>query len=359
MISPELDAGIGTWLEFVCPILMKNHEVTLLTSSKATRKIDCNKTVKLESWGFPQNYYYMPKLKSLVKNGFFNNFNIIQIHGFSSFATDYLFYRKKNIRTPIILSPHGGLQPHPNLSILRIIHDKIMLKFDWNTFDRITAISEAEKRRLIELGFDKNKIDVVYNGGGNSNKILTRVQTNKKFILYIGRLSRPKNVDLLIDAFALTDIEGTELIIAGPDFGALSYLKEKVKNNNLESKVFFKGRISEDEKFHLLSKASVFVHPSLTDVFAITLIEAAQAGVPCVAFNVGANSEIINDGITGMLVKEETSESLAKIIKEILTNEKLAKKISENGKDIIPAKFSWENTVESLEKIFQKTLNLS
>jgi len=60
-----------------------------------------------------------------------------------------------------------------------------------------------------------------------------------------------------------------------------------------------------------------------------------------------------------MLVKEETSESLSKIIKEILTNEKLAKKISENGKDIIPAKFSWENTVESLEKIFQKTLNLS
>ena len=62
MISAELDAGVGTWLEFVCPILMKNHEVTLLTSKNSTRKINCNKIIKLNSWNFPKNYYYMPTL---------------------------------------------------------------------------------------------------------------------------------------------------------------------------------------------------------------------------------------------------------------------------------------------------------
>ena len=357
MISPELDAGIGTWLEFVCPILMKKHEVTLLTSTHATRKIDCNKIIKLDSWNFPQKYYYMPKLRSLLKNGFFEQFDIIQIHGFSSFAADYLFFKKKNIRTPILFSPHGGLQPHPNLSLLRVIHDRILLRFDWNKFNRFTAISEAEKQRLAELGFDKNKIDVVYNGGGNSKKIQPRVITDKKTILYIGRLSRPKNVDLLIDAFSLCNLDNSELIIAGPDFGAFSYLKEKVQDKNLETTVIFKGRISEDEKYELLSKASLFVHPSLTDVFAITLIEAAEAGVPCVAFDVGANSEIIKNEVTGLLAKEKTSKSLAKIIQEILTNANLAKKIADNGKEIIPAKFSWNNTVKSLEETFQKTLN--
>ena len=55
------------------------------------------------------------------------------------------------------------------------------------------------------------------------------------------------------------------------------------------------GEISETKKNHLLSIASVFIHPSLSDIFALTLLEAASAGVPCIAFNVGANKEIFND----------------------------------------------------------------
>jgi len=354
MISPELDAGIGTWMEFVCSNLMKDHEVTLLTSSKATRKVQCHNTIKLDSWDFPPKYYYMPKLKSLIKNHFFEKFDVIQIHGIGSFAADYLMLKKNKIKTPIIFSPHGGLQPHPNLSFMRIVHDKIMLKFNWNKFDRFTAISLAEKERLCELKFDEKKIDVVYNGGGDPNRSLNKKITDKKIILYIGRLSKPKNVDLLIDAFSISNINDTELIIAGPDFGALEYLKEKTKNLDLEKKVIFKGRISEDEKYELLSQASLFVHPSLTDVFAITLIEASQVGVPCLAYDVGANSEILENGVSGILAKESTAESLSKEINKILFDNELSKKISETGRKLIPQKFNWQNTVKSLEETFQK-----
>ncbi len=359
MISAELDAGVGTWLEFVCPILMKNHEVTLLTSKNSTRKINCNKIIKLNSWNFPKNYYYMPKLKSLIKNNFFENFDIIQVHGFSSFAADYLLYKKKNIQTPIIFSPHGGLQPHPNLSILRKIHDKFMLRFDWNSFDRITAINPTEKRRLIELNFDENKIDVVYNGGGNHEKILPKIKMDKKIILYIGRFDKSKNIDLLIDAFSLCDISNSELIIAGPDYGALKDLKQKIQTMNLESKVTIISKFLKDEKYTLLSQSALFVHPSLTDVFAITLIEAAQAGVPCVAFDVTGNNEIIEDEVTGLLVKEKTSESLSKAMKKILTDELLAENISKAGKIKIPSKFNWENTAKSLEQTFNMALHIS
>ena len=355
MISPELDAGIGTWIEFVCPLLMKNHEVTLLTSSNANRKIICNNVIKLDSWNFPPKYYYMPKLRTLVKNNFFDKFDVIQIHGFGSFAADYLLFKKNKIKTPIIFSPHGGLQPHPNLSLLRKIHDKIMLKFNWNNFDMFTAISYAEKKRLLELGFDENKIDVVYNGGGNSDGVLTKIISDKKIILYIGRLAIPKNVDLLIDAFSIINIPNSELIIAGPDFGALSSLKNKVQKQNLISKIHFMGRISDKEKFQLFSKSSVFVHPSLTDVFAITLIEASQAGIPCIAFDVGANHEIIEDGVTGLLAKDTSPLSLSSKIKEILTDDTLAENLSKNGQEITPKKFNWDNTVHSLEHTFDQS----
>jgi glycosyltransferase involved in cell wall biosynthesis len=357
MISPELDAGIGTWLEFVCPLLMKNHDVTLLTSDNTTRNVKCNTLLKLDSWSFPPKYYYMPKLKKLIKDNFFDTFDIIQIHGFSSFPADYLLLKKNKISTPIIFSPHGGLQPHPNLSTLRKIHDKVLLRFNWNNFNRITAISFAEKNRLVQLGFKSEKIDILYNGGGDSEKILSRQMSKSKIILYVGRLAKPKNVDLLIDAFSILDISNLELIIAGPDFGAFSYLQSKVQENNLSSKVHFKGRISDDEKFQLLSKSSVFVHPSLTDVFAITLIEASQAGVPCVAFDVGANREILEDGITGLLAQDASSESLASKIKEIILDSTLAEKLSKNGQEITPKKFNWDNTIIRLEEIFNQVVS--
>lgn len=205
------------------------------------------------------------------------------------------------------------------------------------------------------IGVWWKKIDVVYNGGGNPNKLLNKKISDKKTILYIGRLSRPKNVDLLIEAFSLCELDCVELIIAGPDFGAFEYLKQKTKNLGLEKKVIFKGRVSEEIKFQLLSRASVFVHPSLTDVFAITLIEAAQIGIPCIAFDVGANSEIIENGVTGILAENHTPDSLSKAILDILSHDDLAAKISENAKNTIPLKFNWENTVNSLEQIFQKT----
>ena len=355
MISPELDTGIGAYVESVCAILDKNHDVTLLTSSKAIRQIQCSKTIRLDSWKFPLTYYYMPKLKPLLKDGFFEKFDIIQINGFASFAADYLMFNKNKIKTPIVFTPHGGL-PHPNISLMRAIHDKIILRFDWNKFDRFIAVSFEEKNRLCRLGFDEKKIDVIYNGGGNPIKLPDKKTTGKKIILHIGRLAKTKNIDLLLEAFSLCKLDNAQLVIAGFDAGALKSLEERTKELGLNDRVVFKGRVYEDEKYRLLSDADVFVHPSLVEACPVSLIEALEIGTPCIGINTNVNNEIIKNGVNGILA-DATPESLSESITRILSDDDLARTISENAKNTIPQKFNWKNTVKSLEQTYQTTIS--
>ena len=89
----------------------------------------------------------------------------------------------------------------------------------------------------------------------------------------------------------------------------LSELKQLSIKYGIENKVNFTGWISEQEKISLLSEATIFVHPSLEDVFLLSLLEAAAIGIPCVAFDVQSNSEILEDGNTGIIVKEINSNS--------------------------------------------------
>lgn len=349
MVAPVTEAGIGVWLKNVCSILKKNHDITLLTSSFPGVEVPCNSIIELPSWKFPNSLYrYMPKLKNLLTSGFFNNFDIIHLHGFSVYATDFILKHKDRISTPILLSVHGNLQ-NQKMNILRKIHDIYALR-NKNKIQHIIAVSQAEVDRLIELGFDKNKITLAYNGVTVKN--IERHQ-NEEMILYLGRLAPTKNIELLLEAFHHSKFKESNLVIAGKDFGSLTKLKKLTKKFNIEQRVSFLGEISEDKKYNLLSRASIFVHPSLTDIFSLTLLEAASVGVPCIAFDINGINEIFSEEKTGILVTPNDVMSLSTSIDLIFSDPILSSEISENSKKIIPKKFSWDKTVKILETIYR------
>jgi glycosyltransferase involved in cell wall biosynthesis len=348
MIAPVTQAGMGVWLQNVCKILEKNHEITLLTSNLPGVKIFCNNTISLDSWNFPNPLYcYMPKLKNLLKSGFFNNFDVIHLHGFSIYATDFILKHAKEISPPIFLSVHGNLQ-NQKMNILKKIHDVYALRFK-TKISHVFAVSNAEKNILIKLGFNESKITVAYNGVKIENIERTSPQ---KIILYIGRLAPTKNIELLINAFSCIRFNDYDLIIAGKDFGSMKNLKNLSKKLNLKTRVFFLGEISEEKRRSLLSETSIFIHPSISDIFSLTLLEAASVGVPCIAFDVEGINEIFSQKNTGILIPPNDIKSMTNSIDLLLSNGPFYKEISYNCKEFIPKKFSWNKTVEIIEKIY-------
>ncbi len=115
-----------------------------------------------------------------------------------------------------------------------------------------------------------------------------------------GRLVPYKKIDLVIKVFNRL---GFPLKIFG-DGPELKHLKKIAKPN-----IQFLGRISEEKKVELMSKALAFINPQLED-FGITAIESMAAGRPVIAYGVGGAQETVVDGETGVLFKKQTWESL-------------------------------------------------
>ena len=228
-----------------------------------------------------------------------------------------------------------------------------MLRYK-NNVSNYPACSIAEKNSLIKYGIDENKI-LVLPLGVESLKLDFTKRVGKN-ITYIGRLTKTKNVELLIKAFAQLDNADANLTIAGPDYGELPMLKKLVQKLKIENKVIFTGWISEKEKINLLSKTSIFVHPSLEDIFSLSLAETSASGVPVIAFGGTGTSEIIDDMVTGKIVKERTLESLRDTMDYILNNPDLINKFSENGLILTTKKYNWSQTASDLQNLYSRLI---
>ncbi len=115
-----------------------------------------------------------------------------------------------------------------------------------------------------------------------------------------GRLVPYKRFDLIVEAFnRLTH----KLIIFG-DGPSMIELKKRAKEN-----IVFTGRIREEEKMKLLSRAKAFIHPQLED-FGITPIESMANGRPVIAYGAGGALETIIEGVTGVFFKTQSWNAL-------------------------------------------------
>lgn len=352
IVSTSIQNGTGTYivLKNIIPLLMKNHKVTILTN-KGDVDIKCDRLIQLPTNRFFPQYYFMSDLSKLLHDGFFNEFDIIHAFEYPIYPTDFLTIKKLQINTPLLISAHGSVHQFSSFpfNYLKKIHNNFMLRYK-NRVSKFLASTLAEKKHLIKCGIDESKIEILPLGVKSLKLDFTK--KSGKNITYIGRLSKTKNVELLVNAFAQLHNSDANLIIAGPDYGSLSILKDLVQKLKIENRVIFTGWITEKEKIDLLSKTSIFVHPSLEDVFSLSLVEASASGVPVIAFDVEANSEIITDMVTGKIIKEKSSESLREAIDDILNNKELITQFSENGRVLTSKKYDWSKTVSILHDLY-------
>ena len=354
-VATGLNTKAGTYevVSNVSKILLQNHEVSLLTDTKSIIEIPFTKIIKLKTKDFLfSQYRYMPDLNHLLQNSIFDRFDIIHVFEYPIHVTDFLTLKKKKIHAPMIISLHGTLHQFNKFpfNLFKKIHNYIMLNFE-NRINLFLVSSISEKQGVINCGIPKEKIKIL----PPAMKVfpIEKQNSSKQKIVFVGRLSKTKNIELLIEAFSKLETPNVDLVIAGPDFGMLKELKKITKKYGLENKVFFTGWISEEEKMKLLSETTIFVHPSLEDVFLLSLLEAASIGVPCVAFDVQSNSTILEDKKTGIIVKEISALGLARSLDSLLNDKELYEEISKNSKSLLPKKYNWELTTKILEEFYQ------
>jgi len=171
----------------------------------------------------------------------------------------------------------------------------------------------------------------------------------------VARLETRKGHKFLIDAFKNVVGEQKDnhvkLLIIG-EGNKREYLESYVHELNLGDKVIFTGYREDVEE--LMAMMDIFVLTSLREGLPRVLVQAAAVGMPSIAFNVDGVPEIIRDDYNGFLVRVGDVEQLAKRIIQYIDHKELLVLHGKNGRELIKGKWSIEDMVEKIDKIYQK-----
>ena len=236
--------------------------------------------------------------------------------------------------------------------------------------DKIITISQTTKNDLIKFyGAKEDKIKVVYLGydAPISKKesfqdvkwevIAEKFKINKRFLLFIGRIEKKKNIANLIKAFyeVLATGADLQLVLAGSKNKDYEIVDELIAKYNLQERVIFTGYVKEEEKDYLLHNASAFVFLSLYEGFGIPVLEAFSAGLPVIASDIPVFQELYKDA--AVLVDPNKTDEICLAITKVLKDRRKQESMIRRGHELA-GEFTWEKcareTLEALNELSDK-----
>ena len=213
------------------------------------------------------------------------------------------------------------------------------------------AVSESTASDLVARGIDRSHIEVI--PGGIDHDVYRPDPEVERFptptLVYVGRLKRYKELDVVVRALALVRGRGVEarLLVAGSGDDR-PRLEEAAERAGMRDAVQFLGYVSEERKVELLRRGWTNVYPSPKEGWGLTNIEAGACGTPTVASDSPGLRESVQDGRTGFLVAHDRPEAWAGAIERLCTDGEVRRDLSE-GALAYADRFSWERTADETE----------
>ncbi|RLE64355.1 MAG: hypothetical protein DRJ47_07870 [Thermoprotei archaeon] len=237
---------------------------------------------------------------------------------------------------------------------------RALIPFILRRANAIITYGSLHKKIYVSLNINPDKIFIAPNSSiipydhheVEEKMLLIKEKLNlndKKVILYVGRLEKRKNVDILIKAFAQLKRDDVCLLIIG-DGKSRPYLEglcEQLKVRN----VYFLGRIERGNLPPYYWLCDVFVYPTSREPWGLAINEAMQFGKPVIATpRVAAAHDLIRQGVNGFIVLEKDVQALAKAISKIISDEGLAKRMGQKSREIAQQGYTYEHMTEGFRQ---------
>ena len=255
---------------------------------------------------------------------------------------------KLNYKT--LLHTHAPFHTLSQLGLITWLYYKAI---DWSKsgflgrYDNLLTLTPHERAILVkQLGAREDKVAIVPNGIDDEFVISAQDKVGADpMVLYLGRISRSKNVGLLIKAmrYVNKEISNVKLVLAGPDEGFVANLRK------FEVSFKYLGVVSETEKCRLLSECTVFAHPASYEPFGITLLEAQAFGKPCVITGNGGQRYVAPPETS--LYAKPNPEDFGRAILSLLNDKELYRKLSLKAKEWA-SKHSWSKILPIYDEIY-------
>jgi len=226
----------------------------------------------------------------------------------------------------------------------------------FNIVDHTVLVCEWLNEVLIKNSLCTKKVSVIRHGLNEVDRSHSLIDNNEKkekiIVGYIGRFDHVKGLHVLVQAFnKLKQANNLELNIYGKvnSKESAGYLK-KIESLANSEKIKFCGEMNEDNRCKTLNSLDVIAVPSIwMETGPLVVLEAFNAGIPVVGSDLGGISELIDDGVNGLLFKQGNVDELSKILVKISEYPEIIEQLK---KRISPVN-TISNLAESMENIYK------
>jgi starch synthase len=249
--------------------------------------------------------------------------------------------------------------------------------------DAVIAVSQGMRRDVLECypALDPERVRVIYNGvdadeysPDPNTDVLERlgVDPSKPSVVFVGRITRQKGVSHLLRAALQIDPEAQLVLCAGapdtPEIAAeVTQLMERVRAER-GNMIWVQEMLPKQDVIQLLSHATVFVCPSIYEPLGIVNLEAMACEAAVVASAVGGIVEVVEDGVTGLLVPfeavddgtqeprdpERFAADFAAAVNELLADPARAEEMGRAGRRRALEHFSWPAIARETVAVYQE-----
>lgn len=356
------------------------HEVTIYTTDlDGNQRLDVAVDVPIRGEDEVVRWYFATQrsglygvslslIRALRRN--LRSFDVVHIHTLYRFTSTVAAHYSRREGVPYIVRPHGTLDPflfHRH-RVRKRVYEAL---FENRNLEQAAAVHfTADDEMKLAQSSGLRFRGVVVPNGVDSKPTADRKQlreqssrdwpaTNgKKVILFLGRLTFKKGLDLLAKAFgALARTRSdVHLLLAGPDDeGYGKRVRQWLDDEGVLDRVTFAGMLEGERKEAAFAAADTFVLPSYTENFGIAVVEALAAGTPVIISNRVNIWREISDAHAGLIVNCDANE-LAQAIATLLDNAELRHDLAEAGKQLVADKFSWPKIAIKMTAIYRDAI---
>ncbi|WP_146244105.1 glycosyltransferase [Curtobacterium sp. MCBD17_013] len=288
--------------------------------------------------------------------------DIVHVHSLHTFTSTVALWAAAALRRRVVVQPHGSLDAyHWNQSRLKkALYSAfidgyalrraaaLIVSSDYEAATRAPRWSRRMRAVSVPLGVDDRLFQ------------LERAQSTsatRPAVLFLGRVTTKKRIDLVLDAFRLLTERGidADLIVAGPIDPSLPYdpigLAESA---GLSERTRFIGTVDADRRLRLLLEAAVFVLPSDDESFGVSVAEAmaaACATVTTATVGIAAPAQAAE----ALIIAEQTPRSIADCLARLLEDPSLSQEMGDRGRRYAQAHFTWDRAASTLVSLYQET----
>ncbi len=252
---------------------------------------------------------------------------------------------------PVVLTLHGsGLKNMPDSII-----SKVLIKWILSMCSKTITVNSKMCERLISSGVNAEKITFIPNGVDCNRFKEPQKTDNTNRIISVGSLVEVKGHMYLLQAFKHVSKEypTARLVLVGD--GPLRHELEDIASKlGISVSVEFVGEVGHNRVPSLLESSDLFVLPSLSEGMPLALLEAMCASMAVIASNIDGIPDVVEDGVTGLIVEPEDASSLSESIKRLLGDNKLRCKMGLAARARVMSKFTLDRVSEDTLQVYQK-----